>query len=155
MVGDSKGSRGEQNPAGGVTQNLQKSRRSKMEKLRFFKLWSPTLWLFSGYLDGGGIMAGLQALDWYLARPIRWPEIGDMSGSGSRFGSGFGSAFGSFLSLSLTCEYVSSLSSFFFYFYLFSFNCLFFFFPTYVTSRPFENGSDENSQIIKGNTQSL
>lgn len=118
MVGDSKGSRGEQNPAGGVTQNLQKSRRSKMEKLRFFKLWSPTLWLFSGYLDGGGIMAGLQALDWYLARPIRWPEIGDMSGSGSRFGSGSGQLLVAFsLSLSRVNMFPLFPASFFIFIY--------------------------------------
>ena len=84
MVVNGRGSLGEQNPTGGVTQNRRKSQWSKVEKSRVFKLWSPAFWLFFGDVDGKGIMAGLQASNWYQAWPERWPEMEVTTESRSR-----------------------------------------------------------------------
>ena len=61
MVENGRGSHGEQNPTGGVTQNRRKSWWSKAKQSRVFKLWSPAFWLFFGDVDVMGMMAGLQA----------------------------------------------------------------------------------------------
>ena len=90
-------------------QNRWKFRQSKVESRGFFKLWSPTFWLFFGDVDSRGMMAGLQASDWYQAWPIGWPESQDMAGSIS---GQMGRVFGSVL--------IASLSLFFYFYLLFN-----------------------------------
>ena len=55
MVRNGRGSREEQNPTGGVTQNRRKSRRKKAKHSRVFKLRSPAFWLLFGGENGRGM----------------------------------------------------------------------------------------------------
>ena len=91
------------------------------ETITSFKVRSPAFRLVFGGEDGKGTTAGFEASNWYQPRLKRWPEMEVMAGSRSQVGSGFRVCswvgLAAFLSLSITCAYVSSVSSLFVCFY--------------------------------------
>ena len=72
-------------------------------KLRVFELQSLAFWSVSGDEDGMDTLLVSQVSNRYQARPVRWPETGELVGSSRGFRVGYGSNSSQLFSLSLAC----------------------------------------------------
>ncbi|GAY61621.1 hypothetical protein CUMW_211420 [Citrus unshiu] len=88
MVGNGRGNHEEQNPTGGVTQIWRNHGESSRRFREPSTLRSVTFRSFSGSKDGMDTLLISQASNRYQARPVRWPETGELVGSSRGFGLG-------------------------------------------------------------------
>ena len=74
-------------PSGGVPKIRRNKRRKKWVLAATFRARSPAFWLVYGDDNSGDATVVFQASNRYQARPVRWSELGDPSGSTRGFGS--------------------------------------------------------------------
>ena len=71
-------------PSGGVPKIRQDQWRKKWVLAATFELKSPAFWSISGNEDHWDTTVVFQASNRYQARPVRWPDLGDPSGSNAQ-----------------------------------------------------------------------